>query len=201
MLSYTSVQQIPPAYRGKHTLQSTEPATADHPKRAPQLKARPMEHVRKLVPHEDRNDPPRTACGQCVTRFINGYMVTTERDEAPRRMLDRITLGKANLTFTSDTPVPIQLCQDNKPGGQLDAQESERLGGGYVSFCEWSILRSCFPAAALENASQWDLESRTNSLIKSSVPHVVDGATSAPHDECTYPKQTEIGQRCREGCL
>jgi hypothetical protein len=41
MLSYTSVQQTPPAYNGRQTIQSTDPATADQPRRAPQLNARP----------------------------------------------------------------------------------------------------------------------------------------------------------------
>jgi hypothetical protein len=32
---------MPPAYKGRQTLQSTDPATADQPRRAPQLNARP----------------------------------------------------------------------------------------------------------------------------------------------------------------
>lgn len=30
---------------------------------------------------------PRTACGQYVTRFMKGYIVTTESDDAPSNML------------------------------------------------------------------------------------------------------------------
>ena len=33
------------------------------------------------------SDVPSTACGQCVTLFMKGYMVTSDRDEAPRKML------------------------------------------------------------------------------------------------------------------
>ena len=35
---------MPPAYNGRQMAQLTEPATADHPSKAPQLNARPAEN-------------------------------------------------------------------------------------------------------------------------------------------------------------
>lgn len=69
ILSYTSVQQMPPAYNGRQTLQSTDPATADQPRRAPQLNARPdgiEASERPVLSKEIRNIiyEPSTACGQ-----------------------------------------------------------------------------------------------------------------------------------------
>ena len=41
MVSYTKVQQTPPAYNGRQTLQFVTPASADQPRSAPQLNASP----------------------------------------------------------------------------------------------------------------------------------------------------------------
>lgn len=66
---------------------------------------------------------PRTACGQCVNRFISGYIVTTDNEEAPSRILSKSNiellllfqrhhigpiLGQQHINL----PIPIQLQQN-----------------------------------------------------------------------------------------
>ena len=78
---------------------------------------------------------PRTACGQYVTRFMSGYRVTMEREDAPRRILrenDGITrrMGRARC---ADAPVRVELQQDAESDGQLTREETERLAARDVA--------------------------------------------------------------------
>jgi len=125
ILSYTKVQQTPPAYRGRQTLQSTAPATADQPRSAPQLNARPIES--KTLLYKSSNSQikykPRTACGQSVYLFIRGYMVTSDSEEAPSNILVRIgekfsTQKKVSYLYQFNcrrTPNPTVSCPARKP--------------------------------------------------------------------------------------
>ena len=98
MVSYINVQHTPAVYKGSVTDHSLLPVIAGHPNKAPQLKASPNNYIIyiicKLMFEILYNFGcliPRYNCGQNVTRFINGYIVTILREVAPNKILQTIT--------------------------------------------------------------------------------------------------------------
>ena len=113
----------PLACSGRQTDQFTEPATADHPSKAPQLNARPREgkettdfsRTTKVERYRFEGVVPRRLRGQYVICFMNGYIVTTESENAPSRMLT-VDSEKPRLNSKLPTaPVPVQLGQNRQP--------------------------------------------------------------------------------------
>ena len=78
-----------------------------------------------------------------MRRFIRGYTVTNDNDDAPRSMLvQREEAGRVRGSAAADAPVRIQLREHAEPRGQLPSQKHERLLLGDVPPRERPILRA-----------------------------------------------------------
>lgn len=74
-----------------------------------------------------KGDVPRTAWGQCVKRFIRGYSVTNDNEEAPSSMLEEVSETTKQNIYRRDSPVPVQLQQNTQSCGKLSAKEHKCL--------------------------------------------------------------------------
>lgn len=66
---------------------------------------------------------------------MKGYMVTTEREDAPRRILsDRdvhfeLSILKRHVWMRDEVPIPVQLEKYTQTSRQLHAEKRKRLRG------------------------------------------------------------------------
>jgi len=65
---------------------------------------------------------------------MNGYIVTTERDDAPSRMLAESCQPSACADYRNwMLPIPVQLSQNRQPRTQLQPKEPDSLTNRYFS--------------------------------------------------------------------
>jgi hypothetical protein len=87
---------------------------------------------------------PRTACGQCVKRFINGYIVTTDNEEAPSRILIIIKNNKKviniNRYIYKRTHIVVQAHWETKTHTYSNSTAAERLNLHIVVLLRTQLL-------------------------------------------------------------
>jgi len=123
-----------------------------------------------------------------VIRFMNGYMVTTESEDAPSRIL---TVGGETSNredMTPPVPVPVELGQDSQPCAQLDPEEPDSLRNVHVSVRNRTRFSSLYnpnssPATSQHQTPKTTWERLTNTLVQIPIPHIIDRTPRSSHNE------------------
>lgn len=128
-------------------------------------------------------------------RFMSGYIVTTDNDDAPKRMLRKVRVPSYRVKVSthlyqfswSSTPRPIPSCPAKNIRACLWVMSS--LASGRSRVLSWTRnLRDhhLFDTAVIEQL--------TYCPVQPLVPHIIYCASCAAHDQSTGSKQNSVDQ-------
>ena len=139
-----------------------------------------------------------------MIRFINGYIVTTESDDAPSRILavdseicgctkmkDHVYLYQFNWVKTAN---PALSCIPRNPTAWGIVTSPFAIGRVLVlSTARIQVQSPIITKRRAPHARSFGVR-LTDTLVQIPIPHIIDRAPRTPHDERANSKESQIRQ-------